>query len=55
MSGHYVEYGVRNESSVTLHDYVDLLRDAGKIAEEIRKKGKNDKRLACACDYSEDL
>lgn len=35
MIGHYV---VQNDSSVTLHDYMDFHRCACKKAEEIRKK-----------------
>jgi hypothetical protein len=38
MIGHYVHYVVRSGSSVNQRDYMDFLRRARKIAEEIREK-----------------
>ena len=55
MTGHCLHYVVRKDRSVTLRDYVDFFQCAGNIAEEIRKKRKNDKRLACTSDGSEDI
>ena len=55
MTGHYLQYVVRKDRSVTLRDYVGFFQCAGNIGEEIRKKSKNDKRLACMSDGSEDI
>ena len=55
MTGHYVHHVVWNESTVTLRDCVGFFQYAGNIAEEIRRKRQNDKRLAFASDDNEDI